>query len=176
MLTLTANDQPLGSTISVNSTNPQPIQIQLHTRSIDPIQSIRIIHNGRILREHNLPADQRPSPELPLDRTFTGAFTGVYTPTRSGWYAAQAVYQLPTGELRQAHTSPIYVTVDDKPTAFAADARYMLRWIDAIEQVAQQPDRYPTPEARQATLDAYAEARVVYERVIQTAQTHWGDD
>lgn len=168
ILTLTINNQSMGSTIAFNSNTSTPLQIQTRLRSIDPVHTLRLIHNGSVLREISLPP---ASPSTPIDKTLTSAFT----PTRSGWYATQALYQLPTGEFRQAHTSPIYVTVDNKPTAFAKDARYMLRWIDALEKVANQPDRYETDAQRQATLDVYHEARAVYQSIVKRAKTHWND-
>ena len=99
-----------------------------------------------------------------------------FTPHRSGWIASRVLYRAPDGLLRQAHTSPIYISVDDKPTASAADARYMLRWIDRLAEFAKsQPDRFPDTEARNAVLTTYAQAESRYQQIIDAAQQHWGE-
>ena len=98
------------------------------------------------------------------------------SPQRSGWIASRVLYRAPDGLLRQAHTSPIYITVDDKPTASADDARYMLQWIDRLVEVAKSgTERFPDEKARNAVLTTYAQAQARYEQIIKTAQQTWGD-
>ena len=95
---------------------------------------------------------------------------------RSGWIAARAFFRAPDGLLRQAHTSPIYVSIDEKPTAYANDARYMLEWIDVLENIARSnPDRFPNRTAQEGVLANYEEAREIYLRIIEDAQRYWGD-
>ena len=78
--------------------------------------------------------------------------------------------------LRQAHTSPVYVSIDEKPVASKNDAMYMLQWIDQMAAIAKtQADHFPDDQARRATLEIYAEARAKYEQVLQHAELHWGD-
>ena len=78
--------------------------------------------------------------------------------------------------LRQAHTSPIYISVDDKPTASVDYARYMLSWLDRLDKIAEsQSDRFPDADAQKTVLKVYAEARAHYEEIIADAQRHWGD-
>jgi hypothetical protein len=98
------------------------------------------------------------------------------TPDRSGWIVSRALFRAPDGLLRQAHTSPIYLSVDDKPVASVDDARYMLRWLEQLASIAkQQPDRFPDADAQQAVLSIYAEAHVRYTQIMHAAQQHWGD-
>ena len=98
------------------------------------------------------------------------------SPKRSGWVAARALFRAPDGFLRQAHTSPIYLSIDDRPAASKDDANYMLRWIDQLATIAtSHADHFPDDQTRQATLEIYAEARAKYEHVIEQAQLRWGD-
>jgi hypothetical protein len=94
---------------------------------------------------------------------------------RSGWVAARALFRVSDGRLRQAHTSPIYVTVDGKPTASKADAEFMMRWIDRLVEVAQQPGRYQTDAQRADVLAIYREAKDVYEEIARRAAETWRD-
>ncbi len=98
------------------------------------------------------------------------------TPKRSGWIASRALYRAPDGLLRQAHTSPIYVSVDNKPAASADDAKYMLRWLEQLAEIAKSnADRFPDVDAQQSVLSNYAEAHSRYAQIEKNAQRHWGD-
>lgn len=76
----------------------------------------------------------------------------------------------------QAHTSPIYISFDEKPTAFPEDARYMLGWLDRLVEIAEsQPNRFPDSDAQRAVLTSYSLARSRYQRIVNDAQENWGD-
>ncbi len=169
MLTLDADGRGPGATISRTSSDTSPIQLTATLRSIETLESLQLVHNGLVVATMSL-LDQKPAPILRQTLTYE-----LY-PKRSGWIAARALYRAPDGLLRQAHTSPVYLSVDEKPTAFAEDATYMLRWIQILDDIARsQPDRFPSTAARQGVLADYEEARTRYEQVIQDAQRHWGD-
>jgi hypothetical protein len=68
------------------------------------------------------------------------------------------------------------MSVDDKPTASADDAHYMLSWLDRLDDIANsQSHRFPDTDAQKMVLRAYAEARVRYKEIIANAKQHWGD-
>ena len=92
-----------------------------------------------------------------------------FAPTRSGWIAARAIFAAPDGRLRQAHTSPVYIRVDGKPTASRKDAEYMIRWIDHLAEVAGTSGRYRTDDQRSKVLAAFQEARGVYDVIARRA-------
>jgi hypothetical protein len=96
-------------------------------------------------------------------------------PKRSGWIAARAIFRSPDGRLRQAHTSPIYITVDDKPTASKTDAEVMMRWIDQLLEVSKKPGRYSSDTQRRETQAIFKQARQKYKTIAQTAQQTWSD-
>jgi hypothetical protein len=168
MLTLTVNDREPGDRIDWTSGTSEPLIVRARLRSIEPIDAIEIIHNGQVIGRMN-ESDRVPSPTL--DATLEKPLH----PTRSGWIAARAIYRAPTGRLRQAHTSPVYVTVDGKPTANGRDAEYMIRWIDRLLEVSEEPDRYQSADDRAEVQRLFREARAVYEGIARTASTTWGD-
>lgn len=169
MVTLSANSNGIGSSISIDSGSPQPVKVHTTLQSIEAIESLEIIHDGRVVASRKLlNVPPRPLMEAEMEYEFT--------PNRSGWIASRVLYRAPDGLLRQAHTSPIYISVDDKPTASAADARYMLRWIDRLVEIAKtQPNRFPDNEARNAVLTTYAQAESRYQQIIEDALQHWGE-
>jgi hypothetical protein len=86
------------------------------------------------------------------------------------------LFTAPDGWLRQAHTSPVYVTVDGKPTAFVRSAGYMILWVDRLIEIAHQPGRYKSDADLQEVLVLYRKARAFYEDVTAKADEHWGDN
>ena len=163
ILTLTANGEDIGATVSVKSSGTQAIKIRTTVRAIEKLEALQVIHNGSVIASQKLL--KKPATPIVDDE-----LTAEVIPKESGWVVSRALYRAPDGLLRQAHTSPIYISVNNKPTASAVDARYMLRWIDQLVEVANLPDRYPTKDAKQGVLETYAEARAKYEQIIEAAQ------
>jgi hypothetical protein len=125
MLTMEADGRDMGATITRPSADAAPIKVNARVQSIDSLESIEIVHNGHVAASHDL-RDEEPKPAIDYK------LSDQLLPKRSGWVAARALYRAPDGLLRQAHTSPIYIAIDGKTTAFAEDARFMLRWIDVL--------------------------------------------
>jgi len=168
MLTMTVDGHEVGDVISRQSSTASPLKVRVQLRSVEPIDSLELVHDGRVIRQISL-AGQSVSPVL--DRRLEGNLT----PQRSGWVAARAVYRAPTGRLRQAHTSPVYLLIDGKPIAYRRDAEYMIRWINRITDVSNEPNRYERPSDQAESQALFLEARAVYERIAATARQAWGD-
>ena len=98
-----------------------------------------------------------------------------FRPQRSGWVAARAIFVGPDGHLRQAHTSPVYITVDGKPTASKRDAECMTHWIDRLLQVIEKPDRYQSDMERAEVRAIFQKARQKYEDIALKAEEFWPD-
>ena len=168
MLTMPVNGREVGTTFEVSSGPPTRLNVRAELRSIEPIESLELVQDGRVVGY----VDLRGRSAEPVLREMLEARV---TPVRSGWMAARAIYRAPTGRLRQAHTSPVYFTVDDKPIASKGDAEYMLRWIDRILEVSESPGRYQSDEDRAEVQRIFREAREVYEEIARTAERVWGD-
>lgn len=168
ILLLTVDGHGPGATIERRSTDGKSLVVEAVLRSIQPIGSLEIVHDGRIVKAIDL-AGRRASPVL--EETIQVEVK----PARSGWVAARAIFREPGGHLRQAHTSPVYVTVDGKPIVSKADAEYMIRWIDELMEVSRRAERYNSEADRQVAQERFTEARAVYERLARTAAETWGD-
>jgi len=159
MLILTADGRDCGSELPYEG---KPIELQARLRSVESIDRMEFIVNGQVVETVRLQG-QTPSPVLDITAEYA------WTPERSGWAAARAIYSGPEGRLRQAHTSPVYATVDGKPTASKRDAEFMIRWIDRLKQVANQPGRYENDQQRQEVLEKFSQARDIYDQIAHKA-------
>lgn len=169
MLKLSVDDHGIGATISVDTGNPRPLTVRTSLQSIESVEALQIVQDGRLVASRKL-IGERPQPVLQSELELK------LSPRRSGWIASRVLYRAPDGLLRQAHTSPIYLTVDGRPTAAAPDARYMLRWIDRLVEVAHsEPERFPDDDSRNAVLATYTQAQSRYQQIIDQARQHWGD-
>jgi hypothetical protein len=169
IMTLNVNGEEIGATISIDSAATRPVKIRTMVRAIEDLESIEIVHNGHVVASRDLTKQTRDV-MMEADLDFE------VTPKRSGWIASRVLYRAPDGLLRQAHTSPIYISIDDQRTASAPDARYMLRWLDQLTNIANEhPDRFPDASAQKAVLITYAAARSLYQQIINDAVRDWGD-
>jgi hypothetical protein len=168
MLILTANGLDSGTVVEHPMNSDEPIWLKAELRSIERVDSLELLYNGRIIKKVDL-EEETPSPILRET-----ASMGL-KPTRSGWVAARATFISPDGHLRQAHTSPVYVTVDGRPTASKGDAEYMIRWIDRLLEVSNKPGRYKSADEREQTKAIFKEARQIYESIARRAVEVWAD-
>jgi hypothetical protein len=169
VLILTANGLDTGAEIQYSITRSQPILIRAGLRSIQDIDSLELIYNSKVIKKIDL-SSRVPSPILEESIVLE------LKPLRSGWVAARAIFTSPDGHLRQAHTSPVYVTVDGKPTASKNDAECMIRWIDRLLKVSKKPDRYQSDGERAETQKIFQEARHIYENITRKAVEVWGEN
>jgi hypothetical protein len=169
VLILTADGLDSGAEIQYSTAQNEPVRIKAELRSIHRIDSLELIYNGRVIKRLNL-EDRMTSPVLEESAVME------LKPLRSGWIAARAVFTSPDGHLRQAHTSPVYVTVDDKPAVSKNDAEYMIRWIDRLLEVSRKPDRYQSDGEQTESQIIFGQARQIYENIARKAVEIWNDN
>jgi hypothetical protein len=162
ILILTVEGQDCGATIKRQAGDGSPVQIRARLRTIEPVNSLELIDCGKVIGRLDL---KGRGAEPVLDVCLEHALV----PDKSGWIAARALFKAPDGCLRQAHTSPIYFAVDDKPIASQADAEYLMGWIDKLLEISRQPGRYASDEQRSQVQRIFRQARAVYEDIAAKA-------
>ena len=158
MLILTADGLDSGAEIQYLANDNKPIAVKADLRSIQPIDSLEIIANGKVVKRINL-SNRSASPVL------TESLVLELRPKRSGWVAARCLFTAPDGRLRQAHTSPVYITVDGKPIASKQDAEFMIRWIDRLVQVSEKPGRYRSDKQLAEVQAIFHKAKQIYQNI-----------
>ena len=166
MITIEVEERGMGSELAVSPRRPRNLEATAHLQTLEPIQSLELIENGRVIRSERVPP-------APAGKSINQKFRWPVQPKRSGWYAARALFTAADGGLRQAHTSPVYIVVDGKPTAFKESAEYMLRWVDRLVEIARVPGRYQQEADKQQVIATYDRARKFYEGVSENAKTIW---
>ena len=129
-----------------------------------PVDRIDIVVNGA------------SAASILLDPPRCDVDTTVDVPVRDGsWVAARALGPkrgwLPVGTWRFAHTSPVYFTVAGRSVADTAAARWVVRWIDALETLALSKGNWPSQAARDRTFAEIAAGRAYYEAIANGGPT-----
>ena len=158
MIFFTANGKDCGETIKIEKNKKTVIRIKAILKSMGPIESFEIIQNGRILKKIDL-SSRIPNPILEEQIECT------IDPEQSGWIAARAIYYNPNRFIRQAHTSPIFLSVDNKPVAFKEDAERLIFWINQLIEVNKKKERYASDTERKEALERYVAAKKIYEHI-----------
>jgi hypothetical protein len=168
MLFITANGKTCGNTIDCSTEKNDSVLIKVELKSINLIDVLELIHNGKVIKKISL-EKKNPDPVLLENFSFK------LKPLRSGWITARALFRKDNKYLRQAHTSPIYINLDNKPIAFKEDANFMIEWIKRIVRVNQKKERYVSDEQRNKVKTIFYKAQGIYDSIRENAIHYWGD-
>jgi hypothetical protein len=146
MIFLTVDGKMPGEVVRVPSGSSK-VRVKLEVQSQVPVDKIELIVNGEA-------------------RAWSG--DGVVELERSAWLAARATgpwHRLVLNDTSAfAHTSPVYVTLGDKPIRSAKDARYWVDWIDRLIARVRERGQFANPQKKQEVVDLFLKARAIYEQ------------
>jgi len=87
--------------------------------------------------------------------------------SESGWFVLRAWSEKPAEPVLDLYpfgsTSPIYVTVGDRPVRSTAEAEFFLRWIDRLAAQVGEHQGWNEPRERDEVLGRIARARAEFE-------------
>lgn len=149
-----------GGTIRIAA--PREVRIAGRASSQFPLGKVEVVYNGEVVAGGALSEDQLSSV---ID-------TKIRVP-RSGWISLRAqgpAHPDHSGGLLEAHTSPVYVSVTDKPASSREDAEYFLKWIDRLSLALRVRDRVPSAQLRQHVESQLEAAREVYSRIARSSE------
>ena len=81
----------------------------------------------------------------------------------SAWIAARC---------SDAHTNPVYVTLEGRPRGFAKEAEEFMRVVDRLAEWGHTKGLFETRAQKEAVLDVIAEGRAVFESIAQKGRRH----
>jgi hypothetical protein len=154
-LELTVNGRSVGDEVRLPAAGGT-VQVRVRLRSNVPVDHLELVVNGE-------------PREVPLGETRRSVDTTVRVPvTRSGWILLRArtdraVY--PVLDLYPyATTSPLYITLGNRPVRSREDAAYFVAWIDRLRAAADSNKDWNSETEKRSVLDILAQARAEYER------------
>lgn len=127
-------------------------------RSIVPVDHLELVCNGRVVQSFLL--------DGPKD---SADAKGAIPLKESGWCVLRAssdkaLYPV-LDNYAYATTSPVYVTIGEKPAHSPEDAKYFSAWIDRVlETTSRYPD-WSSPEEKEYVLQKLREAKQVFEKM-----------
>ncbi|MEQ6118033.1 CehA/McbA family metallohydrolase [Reichenbachiella sp. MALMAid0571] len=172
------DDQGPGSIIDASGKRSYKITVEVWSQF--PIDRLEIVVNGELLAEKAIAAGES---HAQLEAT--------YSTEKSVWLAARAyqfsrqytkeglslsqrrdagggstIFNQYFGTLRPetifAHTSPVYLMVDDQPVKSLADANYFVRYLDNSIKWLEESGSFPSETAKQEVLNTFREGREVF--------------
>lgn len=133
MIEFSVNGAEIGDAIRLDQ--PGSVRIRSKAWAQYPLERLEIIYNGRVVSEGKLSNDRLSGfidAEIPIES--------------SGWIAARVTGPMVpffVGSQFNAHTSPIYIQVKNRPLNSKPDAEYFLTWIDRLEAALENRNRIP---------------------------------
>jgi hypothetical protein len=162
MLFLDVDGHAPGETIE--RSNGGAVSFRARLESWYPVERVELVMNGEVVASVDNAAGER---ELEL--------SGHVTVEESSWLAARAYsgQTLPTqaqltgrGSPLFAHTSPVYVSVDQQARSSAESAAELLKICDRTLQWAKHAARYHDDAQRERVLELYGRGRAVLQRQV----------
>ena len=166
MLFLKVNGHEPGETITVTPPAAGQKQVRLEVEaeasSAGELDRLEIVWKGKVVKTAT--ADGH-APVLKASFALDAE--------NSGWVAARA-FEKPSGPVRFAHTSPVYVKIGQDPGIVREDTEFFLDWMDREIGFYEKLSGFREEGERQAMLAMFRRARAVYARLAASGSPgHW---
>lgn len=136
LLQVTANGRRPGAEFELTPETPQEFRIEVRTVSNDPLSTVELIHNGKIVQTTE------------CSGATTESNTLTFTVTEPGWFLVRTVVDI-DHTFRFASTAPWYVNdASGQPRVSRQSAQFFLDWVnERIERVnGNVTDEFQRPE------------------------------
>jgi len=186
VLTFTVNGHDPGATLHFNSGKERVAQVHAVAESQIPYDRLEIVANGTVVAQAT-PSGRRHFAEIHFEHRVD----------RSCWLAARVCEDMdgyrkrgvdfqevhvPRGtrlsdyygtrrpETVFAHSSPLYLIRDGAPIRSWEDAEYFVRYLDNAIRWLETEAKFARPADKQASKEAFAQGRAVYEAKAQRSR------
>lgn len=164
LLHLTANGQAIGSTLKFRGDGPFSVKVRAGCFTQRPIKFLELVVNGKVVSKVGVREGQK-TVEISKDVSFD----------KSGWLAVRARHERSDPDnwhhtIAAAHSSPIYVTVNDELPAVKASAEYMTARLEATLQWAETQAMWSSDEYKSKAIESFKKAEQFYRAALQRAR------
>jgi hypothetical protein len=162
LLRFTANGQSIGTDLKFKGDGPFEVTLEVDCFSQRSLDYIQVIHNGQVAHEI------KPQPGAKAT-----SFKHTLTVSESGWIALRTGQNKVNpvewwGRTMAAHTSPVYVTVNDQAPANDESARYLIARVNSTLKWADTDAIWSGEPSKQSAMDSFRKARRFYERALRS--------
>lgn len=183
MLFLKVDDKEPGTEIKIPK--QKKIKIKAEVFSQLHVDRLEIIVNGEVIAEQSIAiGDHHATLEIEYNADHsvwiaarTHQFnqkdmaSGVSFTQRRDLHGGPTLFNNYYGTLRPetpfAHTSPVYITVANKPIRSANDAHYFIRYLENAISWLNQSGKFPSKEAKQEVLNAFKNGIDEYKKLLK---------
>jgi hypothetical protein len=163
MLDFTANGRPIGSEIKFNGEGPFTVTVEAGCYTEKPINYFHVVQDGKVVLDQPVERTQK-SVRVKVDLKFE----------KSGWIAVRsgATQRDPNnweGAYTAAHSSPIYVNVNDQLPADKYSAQYMIARVGVAIDWVKTTAQFSTDEYHQRAIDSFEKALRFYQEALKRA-------
>jgi hypothetical protein len=164
LLHLTANGRPIGSELKFQGEGPFTIQVETGCFTQRSIKFLELVVDGEVMAEVDVP-EGRKTVELSKEISFN----------KSGWLAVRARHEKNDPDnwhhtITAAHSSPIYVTVNDELPAVKSSAEYMVARLEATIDWVDAEAMWSSDEYRRKAIASFENAKAFYEAATERAK------
>jgi hypothetical protein len=167
LLTFSVNGRPIGETLE--AARGDKVAVKARSRSRLPVARLEIVEAGHLVAAVENPGGQLEltlEAEVPIERS-TWLAARAYSPGELPYQAfSMAGF---AGIPVMAHTSPIYVNVDEAPRRSPEDARILLGWVEDAIEWAQNKGRFASDEHRDEMIALFRSAGTVYREQLPSS-------
>ncbi len=162
LMEMTVQGRMPGETIELPANGGEVI-LRVSVRSISPLQSLEVVANGKVL-------DAVP---FQGDRTNL-EYEGAFSFEESGWIHVRAEgspdesFPLDAA-YAQAFSNPVWIHVGGAPPRDPDAARYCLRWVDRLQELAEEWPFWRSDREKERVYSQFEEAREVYRKFTEDA-------
>ncbi|GIW79391.1 MAG: hypothetical protein KatS3mg105_1198 [Gemmatales bacterium] len=152
LLTLTVNDQPIGSVLKLEKATK--VHVKASALGRHEFGELQLVQNGKVVASAKSAKD---------GKAFRGHIAETIRVDEPCWFAARIANGKSRNELEQvlfAHTSPVYVDVGGKRVFLLESAQTLLKLVEQALADVRARGRFRSPEAREKVLAIYRDAIV----------------
>ena len=148
------------------ASGPVRVSVRVNAVSSIPFNRLEVVANGRVVAQVS---SSSPTDHLEWD--------GTVSLEESSWLAARVwapdndritdatprwADRRVAGVTLAAHSSPIYVTINDRPIFSMSDREFFLHWVDVLTERIKKEGKFSSDLHRAEVLATFAKARRVY--------------
>lgn len=146
---------------------PVRVSVEVNAVSSVPFNRVEVVANGKVVAQVS-----SPSPTSHLE------WGGTISLKESSWLAARVwapdndritdatsrwAERRVAGVTLAAHTSPVYITIGDRPIFSARDRDFFIHWVDVLSARIKKEGKFSSDAQRAEVMTTFANARRVYE-------------